>query len=270
MKRFVWSGNALCRELSYADDVLDETTEVLFVGASHVFQGVDPSRFSMNTQNLGYGCANLSISKLLIEQHLDRLESLKLLVLQCEDWSFNIHSLQTQRYNYVPLVDQCVSVHDLDLPVARKLEAVARVTLRIDYPACTPQNWWKRRMLRSQWRGVEGFVPPATDLPLSKPHASSALFFPDDRTVDGDQADPREVDALKSIIKMCRQKGVRVVLVRFPHTERFEASAEAAVEPPHSPTHRSSASSPTPALAPSRPPRRCDSHLREELVARAS
>ena len=224
----VFGGNGFCHELSYSDEALGVETRVLFVGSSHTYQGVDPRLIDVPAGNLGYPEANLSISKLLIEQHLNSLPSLELVVIQCEPWSFSLDSLSRQQFNYRTLLDQGVPLSKVPLSFEKKLVARLKTIAGLDFPAATPANIWSRQLLRSQWRGVPGFKPP-WDGSRDEPPVAAASPEVEVRGDDGRGDDGRymvELEAIESVIRDCKAQGIKVALIRFPHTAGYESAQD--------------------------------------------
>lgn len=222
-KNQVWDGNAFIHELSFADEALNRSTQVLFVGSSHTFQGVDPRLIDKNSANLGYPEANLSICQLLIKKHIARLPNLKLIVIQCEPWSFTIDSLARQKYNYRTLIDQGVSVWSIPLPPKEKLLAIRNTLSGADYPSVTPSNLRGRRIQQSQWTGVAGFKPPTianrkkTD---EQPTTKSTAVLPPAVSFES------QMQALSEVIQICQSHDVDLKLISYPHTKNYEKNQD--------------------------------------------
>lgn len=223
VKSFAWQGNAYAHELSYADDALSADTEVLFIGSSHTFQGVDPRLIEANAANLGYGEANISICKVLLDQHIEELPSLKLVVVQCESWSFELDSIARQDDNYRTLLDQGVSIFDVPLPAIKKLTAIGRTATAVDYPSLTPRQWWGRRLERTQWKGVPGFRPPSLKHDKSNSNRTAKNSLKEEPP---NVSFENQFHDLVALISDCKSRGIKVKLIRYPHTRAFEAKIE--------------------------------------------
>jgi hypothetical protein len=96
-----------------------ETAEVLILGNSHTFYGLNPAYFDKPTFNLSNISQTLYFDKLLFDKHIDKFKKLKYVILNVEYFSLGVLNNSSEsdwrKYYYEMYMD-------LDVPIIEKTD----------------------------------------------------------------------------------------------------------------------------------------------------
>lgn len=79
---------------------IDEGTEVLFLGASHVYTSVDPDEIPYNIVGLSSGSWNYEAQYAVLKKHVHKLKGLKLCVIELGNVPFTINTLHNRMHRF--------------------------------------------------------------------------------------------------------------------------------------------------------------------------
>ena len=197
-----------------------KTAEILILGSSHSYYGLNPEYFSKNTYNFSNISQSLYFDELLLKKHLDSLQKLKAVVLTIGYFTLSQEDDgledRWRKYFYDQQMDLDVpSVSNLDpkkysLALSRKFNR--SVDLVVEYVA--------EGTIVSHYPNGYG-IQDSSDIVANKEeiahiiarkHENGSLDFKSNR------------ERIERIIALCKAKGVHVFLVQMPaHPAYVEA-----------------------------------------------
>jgi hypothetical protein len=191
--------------------------EVLILGNSHTFYGLNPDFFKRKAFNLANKSQTLFYDQLLLEKYIDSLNALKYVIIPVEYSSLSASDdnaeLAWRSYFYESQMGIDTKTHKVfDLKkYSRALPPPFLITLKAIKKYCT-----KGSLVDCQpngWAPYEGMNSEHNNKAMGKIIAAKH----EDNSVDFN----KNIQRLKSMVVTCRQKGVKVFLVTMPVTSYY-------------------------------------------------
>lgn len=193
-----------------------EDAEVLILGNSHAFYGLNPDYFAKTAFNLSNVSQGLFIDELLLDKHLTNFKQLKYIVLTIDYFTLsqddNLAEEPGRKYFYESLMDiETGLISDFDI---KKYSLALAVHPQITIHSL--KQYYKNGTLQecnSQgWAAKHGVGPdnrPEMGKIIAAKHEDGSLRF------------DHNVGRLKRVIKICAQRDIEVVLVTMPVTTHY-------------------------------------------------
>ncbi|WP_291113547.1 hypothetical protein [Flavobacterium sp. UBA6135] len=195
-----------------------DTTEVLIFGNSHTFYGLNPKFFDRPTYNLAHISQTLYFDKLLFDNYIDEFKAVKCVILHIEYTSLS-EIVDTKENNWRKYYYQ--TYMNLDVPSIKKY----------DYNKCILSSTRSvnaniKLMLRYLREGTlvdcddNGFGTDYTkekSISISKKDALLRVKNIEDNLMNFDD----NIVRIQSIIAVCKERGIEVVLLNMPVTDYF-------------------------------------------------
>jgi len=243
---YIYDGRANPRRFykSGAVEALSPRTQVLALGSSHIMMGLWPERYSVEMINLTAGALNLSCVEALLKRHISRVPNLQTAIIEVEDAPLIVDTVTSRSGDLRDLLH--LGLSPFDIPVLapdQKHKAVfdALAYPLINLPRATPHGWAQNQMqsyaVRQRPRAEQkkaqiglnlmesiqpfpGFI--ATTLTIQKGYDPRPLM----NTINTPHPHAQQViklntQALVRSVRMLRERGVRVLLLRLPKTSSY-------------------------------------------------
>ncbi|PZR14722.1 MAG: hypothetical protein DI539_18710 [Flavobacterium psychrophilum] len=191
--------------------------EVLILGNSHAFFGLNPRFFDMNTFNLSNVSQTLFFDKLLLEKHLKHFKKLKYVILTVEyttlSHSDNHPEMQWRKYFY----EAQMGLHTGQI----NWFDIKKYSLALVPPTSINTTSIMTYFKQGTIAQCESFGFAANIGVLSTYNNPTAAIDKMKQHEDGSLLFDRNLGRIKDIVKKCSQKGVKVILVNMPVTTYY-------------------------------------------------
>ena len=188
---------------------------VLIMGNSHAFYGINPDHFSQKTFNLSNISQGLKIDELLLNKHLDEFRKVKNLILTIDYFTLSQKDEASQTWRMYFYKEDM----DLDFPEISSLDPKAyslALAPRIDLTWNIVKTYIQKGTLvecgKNGWAIKEGVGPDNNEL-MAKGIAS--------KHEDGLKDFTHNIQRLNRIIKKCKERDIRLILVTMPVTSYY-------------------------------------------------
>lgn len=204
---------------------LHRDAEVLILGNSHTFYGLDPDHFKKPAFSLANISQSLCFDELLFEKHVDQFKHLKYVVLNVEFSSLsqqdNTSEDRWRKYFYAAQMDVEVPFIRPYDPRKYSLALTQRAGTTIGYLRdynrrgtlvnCTPKGWGNDYRYESRYTDL-AYMAPFT----VKKHEDGSVDF------------ANNTNRLKRIIEACKTRGIRVLIVTMPVSRHYARGVDRA------------------------------------------
>ena len=198
-----------------AYESLSHKTQILAVGSSRVYHGIDPREFRVLATNSTMGGANFQIQEVLLRHALDRAPNVRFVLLEFGYVPLESYGKYDYRGDYAGLLDQGVQLDDLGLSWREYFKAY------VDHPPLfryrfTPEVWIVHRR-----PVIPGFSPSERIMPSDEAIACNDRIATETRNSAHCPLSPSELIslnrlALLRIVSLLRARGIPFALVDFP------------------------------------------------------
>lgn len=191
--------------------------EVLILGNSHAFYGLNPDVFTVSAFNLSNISQTVFYDKLLFDKHVDRFKKLKYVVMPIEYTTFthsdNHPDLKWRAYFYekqMGLDTKTISKFDIkkySLALVPRFKltvnSVSKYVKEQTLAECSKKGFGQYHGVNKKYNSAKGGVEK---LML---HEDGSLNF------------TRNENRVKAILNKCRQKGIKVIIINMPVTSFY-------------------------------------------------
>lgn len=199
---------------------LNYDSEVLVLGNSHAFYGINPDYFTKKTYNLSNVSQSLYFDELLINKNCDNFKQLKYVILTIDYFSLSqaddTSEDRWRKYYYQYYMN-------LEVPSISKFDPKSyslALTRNFEMNAELLRKYFKDKTLiesdKMGWAHYEGVNPeynnPSTAVDIVKKNEDGSLDF------------TANEERLKRIIKICNQNNIKLILVTMPVTTYYAAN----------------------------------------------
>jgi hypothetical protein len=192
--------------------------EVLILGNSHSFFGINPQYFKSKAFNFSNVSQGLFADELLFNKHIERFGNLKYLILNVDYFTLsqkdNSSELEWRNYFYeaqMGIETDLVSNFDLKKyslafapPFKVTVNSVQDYFLKGTLAECNSTGWAAKQ-------GVGPDNSPRMGIIIAKKHEDGSVDF------------NNNIARLKRIIQKCKSKNIHVILVTMPVTSYYAA-----------------------------------------------
>ena len=205
-----------------ASAALGPDTRVLVVGISHVLDGIRPSLLGPHAMNLALSGGDYRAILLVLRHRLADMPNLETVVLEAD----NLCLLQAgvDRKDFSEFYAWGLSRNDLPLSWrAKRWQAI------VEQPLIAPFIY-SRRLTPGSWPSapkLDLVVEPgfqSTMQRVASYNSGSALIRLHERMIS-DQATDQNLTALEELLRLLKNRGVRVVLLTLPHHQGYRSNA---------------------------------------------
>lgn len=191
--------------------------EILILGNSHAFYGLNPSFFKMKTFNLSNVSQTLFFDELLVNKHLQHFRKLKYVILPIEYTTLshadNHPELQWRKYFYSAQMGlntgqiSCFDIKKYSLslvpPTSINIISLKTYLKKGTITECDSLGFASNIGVESKYNNPDAAVNKM------KQHEDGSLFF------------EKNLFRIRNIEKKCREKGVKIILVNMPVTTYY-------------------------------------------------
>ncbi|MCX7550558.1 hypothetical protein [Xanthomarina sp. F2636L] len=196
----------------------NDDAEVLILGDSHTFYGINPEWLSLNAYNLSNVSQTIYFDKLLIEKHINHLPKLKHLILSVEYTTLsqadNTQEDIWRKYFYsaqmdleVPLISW-YNPKKYSLALARKLNKTWHTYKDFKKEGtligCDVKGWGNTYLSTLDTSEMEYLAKV-----VAKKHEDSSMDF------------RLNTERIQSIIDLCKERDIEVLLVNMPVSQNY-------------------------------------------------
>ena len=192
-------------------------TEILIFGNSHSFYGLNPDHFDKKAFNIANVSQTLLYDKLLLQKHVDNFKNLKYIILNVEYTSLSqddrVPELEWRKYFYKSQMQlEAGTVSDFDikkysLALAPRFKltvsAVKKYFSEGTLVECSENGWGRLTGINKEYNNLQ------MGRNIVKKHEDGSLDF------------TKNVQRLKDMIEICRQRDIKVILVNMPVTSYY-------------------------------------------------
>lgn len=191
--------------------------QVLILGNSHPFFGLDPHYFTYNTFNLANVSQTLYFDELLLEKHLEHFKKLKYVILAIEYTTLS-HSdthpeMEWRKYFY-------------EAQMGLKLPQISDFDVKKYSLALVPPMSINKQSIKTYFR--QGTIAQCDSLGfaanngvLSEYNNPEAGIAKMKQHEDGSLSFNKNLNRVNSIVRKCKERGVKVILVNMPVTTYY-------------------------------------------------
>ena len=190
-----------------------ESCEVLILGNSHAYYGLNPEFFQIPAYNLANISQNLYFDKLLFEKHIEHFKKLKYLILNIEYTTLShpddIDGELWRKYFYqsqMKLEVDLISFYDLrqyslslSRPLKNSLNTIEQSIKNQSLVDCDDLGWGISYTTKNSSTNMEHLSEIVT-----KKHEDHSLDFSEN------------LNRIESIIEHCKQRNIQVLLLSMP------------------------------------------------------
>ncbi|WP_427872635.1 hypothetical protein [Flavobacterium sp. MMS24-S5] len=195
-----------------------QNAEVLILGNSHSFYGLNPVCFDKQTFNLSNISQSMYFDKLLFDKHIDNFKKVKFLVLNIEYTSLsqlkNTDEDRWRKYYYKHYMD-------LEVPIIQSFDL---------------NNWFVSgtKSFSSNLKLISRYFSEKTIVDCNK-YGFGTNYTQHKRAADMEKSAAitikrhednltdftENITAIESIIEKCKNKGIQVIIVTMPVTKNY-------------------------------------------------
>lgn len=198
-------------------------SEVLILGNSHTFYGLNPDWFKNKAFNVANVSQTLFYDQLLFTKYIPHLRNLKYVIIPVEYSSLSANDynpeLVWRSYFYESQMGLDTQIHRkldfkkyslaLSPPFSLTVSAVKKYYRDGTLIECMPNGW-------ASYTGVNpAYNNPAMGKIIAAKHEDNSVDF------------AKNTARLKKIIEVCQQKGIKVILVTMPVTTHYAVNINA-------------------------------------------
>ncbi len=213
---------------------IQPSTQVLALGASHVFTSIEPSLTDRPWTNLSAGLLNYLFMESVWAAHEEQMPGLRAVVLDLDPLPVFTDSYASSHGDYDHLLDLEPSLSALHEPWTRRL-ALARDRLLTRQLPLRRAFWREKLDMENLLAALRPVPPEYQTVPgherLLGRRPDSGAWGERGRahraTVYSPEVIPRNLAAFARIVESVKARGLRLILVRFPvHPAYLRASPE--------------------------------------------
>lgn len=207
----------------HANAARNRDAEVLVLGNSHAFYGLDPDRFDRKAFSLANISQSICFDELLFEKHIGSFRKLKYVVLNVEYSSLsqedNVSEDRWRKYFYAAQMDldvpfiKAYDIRKYSLALTQKAHATAAYAF--DYLEkgtlvnCTPKGWGNDYTYEER----------RTDLAYIAPFTVA-------KHEDGSRDFAKNAGRIEKIIRECGKRDIRVIVVTMPVSRAYSSGVD--------------------------------------------
>ena len=207
-----------------ASAALGPGTRVLVVGTSHVLDGIKPTLLGPDAMNLAVSGGDYRAILLILRHRLADMPNLETVVLEAD----NLCLLQAgvDRNDFSEFYAWGLSRNDLPLSWRAKLWQAF-----VEQPLVAP-FFFSRRLAPGSWPHapkLELICEPgfqSTTQRVAAANSGSAIIRLHERMIS-DQLTTQNLAALEELLRLLKNRGIRVVLLTLPHHQGYSSNASA-------------------------------------------
>jgi hypothetical protein len=212
-----------------AVDALSKETRVLGLGTSHLDVMVDPKRIDVPMMNLPQDIGSYVCLEAVLAGNLGRLPNLELVLVEMDIVPLLYDTLPVYKSDYTKFLDLEPDLQQLREPWHRKLRLYwerALVYSRWTGPLVAREKLAPSHILAARKEARDGPAWPleaghrGIDTQMTSSNDGAAIVAIHTREGSLEHVD-RNLEALLRILRRLRERGVAVVLVRFPHHHTY-------------------------------------------------
>jgi len=197
-----------------------ENTEILILGNSHTFYGLNPAYLEKPAYNLANISQSVYFDKLLVDKHIDKFKNLHFVILNIEYTSLsqlkNTSEDTWRKYYYKHYMK-------LEVPIINWLDPknyfISATKSFSDNLKLTTRYFSKGTIIDCNENGFgTNYVQQNKTLNLEE-NAVITIKRHEDNLNDFTE----NIAAIESIINKCKSKGIKVILVTMPVTKNYSA-----------------------------------------------
>lgn len=190
-----------------------ESCEVLILGNSHAYYGLNPEFFQIPTYNFANISQNLYFDKLLFDKHIHNFKKLKWVILNIEYTTLShtddIDGETWRKYFYqsqmgievdlIPFYDVRQYSLSVSRPLKNSLNTIEQYIEKQTLVDCNESGWGTSYTNENSSTNMEYLAEIVT-----KKHEDHSLDF------------SKNLKKIKAIIEQCKQRNIQVLLISMP------------------------------------------------------